>query len=79
MEDKKEILENIDKDNDGMPDRTERIVDYTLAAIILLVSVPAFYLKMIDFSDLKVVFYLVVGLSGGMTAVKGIIKELLKK
>ena len=74
---KKEKI-SLDKDQDGIPDRTERIIDYTLAVILLLITVPAFYLKMIDFSDVKVVFYLVVGLSGGMTMLKGIIKELLK-
>lgn len=67
----------LDKDGDGINDRTERIIDYTLAAILLCISVPAFFLEMIDFEDLKIVFYLVTALSGGLTMVKEIIGELI--
>lgn len=75
MEEKREFL---DRDQDGVDDRVERIIDYVLALVLLLITVPAFFLKMIDFEDVKIVFYLVVGLSGGMTMLKGILKELLK-
>jgi lipopolysaccharide/colanic/teichoic acid biosynthesis glycosyltransferase len=75
MEEKREFL---DRDQDGVDDRVERIIDYILALVLLLITVPAFFLKMIDFEDVKIVFYLVVGLSGGMTMLKGILKELLK-
>jgi hypothetical protein len=67
----------IDKDNDGISDKTERIIDYILASLILLITTPVFLLGKITFNEYKIALYLVVGLSGGLTMVEVVINKLI--
>lgn len=85
-EENQKDLSKIDTDNDGVADRKERIIDYALAGLLLLITVPVFYvstfnqqINMMTFDDLKVVLYLVTALSGGMTLFKDTLKSLIKK
>ena len=73
-----EKLDFIDKDNDGVDDRLERKANYILSSVMLSVVIPAFFLGMITFDDVKIVFYITSGLVGGTSVLKAILKMLIK-
>lgn len=69
----------LDKNQDGIDDKIERIIDYILAGLILLITTPVFLTGKITFNDYKVALYLIVGLSGGVEVIKAILDKLIKK
>lgn len=60
----------VDKNNNGIDDKTEQIMHYILVIIMLLITTPAFYNGLMKSSDFKWVLFMVVGLVVGFDVIK---------
>ena len=65
----------LDNNKNGINDKFEKMTDYGLVLVMLLVSIPAFFIRLFNASDMKFIFTLVTIITGGRTLLKEFISN----